>query len=80
MTCLNNAVKLFRNKLKINKKRLINGNQEDKFKRKYIVMVTFYEKGCCKGDIVFSLSITNPLPKSLKLMHILGSIIFLKIL
>lgn len=39
-------------------------------------MVTFYKKGYSKDHVVLPLSITNPLPKSLKPVYILGSLVF----
>jgi len=35
-------------------------------KNKHIIKVIFRKKGCCKGDIVLSLSITNILSESLE--------------
>ena len=39
--------------------RIINSNHKDKFRRKHIVKVTFCKKGCCKGNGVLPLNITN---------------------
>lgn len=39
-------------------------------------MVTFYKKGYNKDYVVLPLSITNPLPESLKPVYILGSLVF----
>jgi hypothetical protein len=55
--------------------RIIKGNQKDKFRRKHIVKITFRKKGYCQDDVIFSLSINNPFPISLKLVHILGSLV-----
>jgi hypothetical protein len=56
--------------------RIIDDNKKDKLERKHIVNVTFHKKGYYKGNIVLPLSIINPLPKYLELVHILGFLVF----
>jgi len=46
-------------------------------REKHIIKVNFHKKWCCKDDIIFFLCITNILPESLELMHILRSLVFL---